>query len=100
MGMTKLGGMRARPSRAARAAARRRFVFDRRWDFDVAPARLWEAVSSTPSYQGWWPWLRAFNPVPLVGGVSTSCSIGPPLPYVLAVDLTIVDVVPQTVVAV
>ncbi|MGI9080573.1 MAG: hypothetical protein ACR2GF_07120 [Acidimicrobiales bacterium] len=52
-------------------------------------------LSDTSAYATWWPWLRAFDPVPLEPGATTHCSIGPPLPYVLSLDLAVVDVVAE-----
>jgi hypothetical protein len=52
-------------------------------------------LSDTSAFSGWWPWLRAFEPVELEPGAQTRCSIGPPLPYVLSVAISVVDVVPE-----
>jgi hypothetical protein len=75
-------------------------VFDRSWEFEVCPPHLWSLLSDTSAYSGWWPWLRAFEPVPLERGATTSCSIGPPLPYMLTVTIAVIDVVPEQSVAV
>jgi hypothetical protein len=69
------------------------FVFDRSWTFAVPRADLWSRLSDTSSFSTWWPWLRAFDPVPIEDGAATRCAIGPPLPYVLTVDLAVVRVV-------
>src|SRR4051812_32008169 len=76
------------------------FTFDRSWDFDVSPQRLWAVLEETPAYPRWWPWLRSFEPVALEVGARTRGTIGPPLPYVLAVDLHVIDVVPESLVEV
>ena len=70
-----------------------RFAFDRSWDFALPRAELWSRVSDTPSFSDWWPWLRAFDPVPIEVGAATRCTIGPPLPYVLTIDLEVTGVV-------
>jgi len=64
----------------------------------MAPSRLWALLSDTSAFPRWWPWLRSFEPVRLEPGASTRCSIGPPLPYMLHLDLTVLDVVPQELV--
>jgi hypothetical protein len=70
------------------------FAFDRTWEFDVAPHELWAVLSDTSAFSGWWPWLRSFDPIPLESGRSTRCAIGPPLPYLLRVNITITAVQP------
>lgn len=73
-----------------------RFAFDRSWDFDVAPTQLWALFCDTSSFTRWWPWLRSFDPVPLEVGAHTRCAIGPPLPYMLNVELDVVGAEPAT----
>lgn len=82
----------------AEAPGRMRFAFDRAWDFDVPVEQLWALFTDTASFSRWWPWLRQFTPVPLEPGARTSCSIGPPLPYLLNVDLLVTDVTPTSAV--
>ena len=69
------------------------FSFDRSWTFPVSRADLWSHVSDTSSFSTWWPWLRTFDAVPIEEGATTRCVIGPPLPYVLKVDLAVGRVV-------
>lgn len=69
------------------------FTFDRSWTFGVPRADLWSRLSDTSSFPRWWPWLRAFDEVPIEEGARTWCVIGPPLPYVLKVRLAVVRVV-------
>ena len=69
------------------------FAFDRSWDFELTRDDLWSRISDTSSFSTWWPWLRAFDPVPLEAGATTRAAIGPPLPYVLNVALEVADVV-------
>jgi hypothetical protein len=71
------------------------FTFDQSWDFDVPPERLWAACADTGSFRHWWPWLRRFDPVPLECGARTHAAIGPPLPYLLNVDLLVTAVEPE-----
>jgi hypothetical protein len=77
-----------------------RFAFDRTFDFDVSPGELWLRLSDTSSFRVWWPWLRSFDPVPLAPGARTTCAIGPPLPYVVTVDITVREVIPEELVRV
>jgi hypothetical protein len=93
-------GNRGPRSRLRRSAAPAPFLFDRSWEFEVPPKQLWSLLSDTSAYSGWWPWLQAFEPVPLEPGTSTRCSIGPPLPYMLAVTIAVIDVIPERSVAV
>jgi len=72
-----------------------KFAFDRSWEFPLLRAELWSRVSDTSSFSNWWPWLRAFDPVPLAAGATTKCTIGPPLPYVLSIDLEVARVVDE-----
>ena len=65
------------------------FSFDRSWTFAVPRAELWSRLSDTSSFSTWWPWLRDFDAVPIEEGARTQCVIGPPLPYVLKVDLVV-----------
>jgi len=76
------------------------FAFDRSWDFAVPRSELWSRLADTSSFSTWWPWLRSFDPVPLEVGATTRCVIGPPLPYVLTIDLEVAHVVEQESVAV
>ena len=71
------------------------FAFDRSWDFGVRRAELWSRLADTSSFTSWWPWLRSFDPVPLAEGSVTRCAIGPPLPYVLTIDLHVTRVVEE-----
>ena len=74
------------------------FTFDRSWEFETSPARLWAVLSDTAAFPRWWPWLRSFEPVSLEAGARTHCAIGPPLPYVLTVELTVLEVVQESLV--
>jgi hypothetical protein len=76
------------------------FVFDKTWAFDVSAAALWGLFTDTQSFTRWWPWLRRFDPVPLRPGERTRCSIGPPLPYLLNVELHVTRVVDHELVEV
>jgi uncharacterized protein YndB with AHSA1/START domain len=76
------------------------FGFDRSWEFELPPDQLWALLSDTSAFPTWWPWLRAFDPIPLEAGASTRCVIGPPLPYVLTVDIAIAEVVTERLVRV
>lgn len=72
---------------------------DRTYDFDVDRARLWRALSGVDAYPHWWPWLRDFRAVALLGGDVWTCVICPPLPYRLRLRVELDDVVPEELVA-
>ena len=57
---------------------------DRWYDFDVSPDAFWTAACQTQLYQGWWPWLQQFDAGLLAEGQVWSCSVRPPLPYVVS----------------
>lgn len=68
---------------------------DRRWRFDVDPPTLWAAMSDVDSYRSWWPWLVRLDAAAGFGaGARWSCTVRPPLPYVLRFTLDLVDVDP------
>ena len=68
---------------------------DRRWRFDADPPTLWAVVSDVDSYRSWWPWLVHFDAADGFGaGEHWSCTVRPPLPYVLRFTLDLVDVDP------
>jgi uncharacterized protein YndB with AHSA1/START domain len=77
-----------------------RFGFDRSFEFELPPDQLWTLLSDTSAFPRWWPWLRSFEAVPLEPGATTRCSIGPPLPYLINVDLAVDDVVTEKLLAV
>jgi uncharacterized protein YndB with AHSA1/START domain len=58
-----------------------RFDSDRRYQLAVAPAELWAALARVEDYQGWWPWLRAFDAAGLEGDDVWHCHVQPPVPY-------------------
>ena len=67
---------------------------DRRWRFDVDPPTLWAAMSDVDSYRSWWPWLVVFDAAGFDVGERWSCTVRPPLPYVLRFTLDLVEVDP------
>jgi uncharacterized protein YndB with AHSA1/START domain len=71
---------------------------DRRWGFDVGPAKLWEAIAAVEDYRRWWPWLRRFEAEGLVAGDVWSCVVQPPLPYTLRFKIAIDEVEPERLV--
>lgn len=76
------------------------FGFDRSFEFEIAASRLWSLLSDTSSFRLWWPWLRSFDAVPVEPGARTRAAIGPPLPYVLTVDIVVDEVVAEKLVSV
>ncbi len=71
---------------------------DRRYRFDVPPARLWSAATSVERYREWWPWLRRFDAERFAPGERWACQVQPPLPYVVRFDVVIDDVRPAELV--
>ena len=69
------------------------FRSDREWTFDVPPTVLWDRVTSTQDYPGWWPWLERFRPESgFCAGARWHCTVSPPLPYVLRFTVHLDDV--------
>ncbi|MEO5678566.1 MAG: SRPBCC family protein [Acidimicrobiales bacterium] len=67
---------------------------DRRVTFTSPPEVVWEAMTRTGDYTGWWPWLRRLDAAGLVAGDVWGCHVQPPLPYSLRFRITIGEVVP------
>ena len=68
---------------------------DRRFHFDVDPARFWSAIGSVEEYPRWWPWLRSFEAEGMVQGDEWRCTVKPPLPYVVRFTIHLDEVVPE-----
>jgi uncharacterized protein YndB with AHSA1/START domain len=71
------------------------FRYDRRFDFDVAPTDLWDALGRTDQYPQWWSWLRDLDGGELREGAVARCVVQAPLPYALRFDVEVQRVVPQ-----
>ena len=67
---------------------------DRSYRFDVPPDVVWAAIGSVDAYRSWWPWLRRFDADGLVTGDTWSCTVRPPLPYVLRFAVSLDEVRP------
>lgn len=65
------------------------FRFDRSWEFDLAPAALWDVVQRTDDFRHWWTWLRHFETTGLHSGALARCVIQAPLPYALHLDIEV-----------
>jgi hypothetical protein len=65
------------------------FRFDRSWEFDLAPAALWDVVQRTDDFRHWWTWLRHFETSGLHAGALARCVIQAPLPYALHLDIEV-----------
>ncbi len=76
----------------------RPFRFDGRWSFSATPDDLWQAFSDTERLQEWWPWLRTFDSPGLVEGTVSRCVVRAPVPYVVTIDIAILEVVPPRLV--
>jgi hypothetical protein len=74
------------------------FAFDRSWVFPLSPHQMWETLSRTEDFPQWWPWLRQFDAVPLAEGETAHCTIVPPLPYTLRLDISVVKATPAALV--
>jgi uncharacterized protein YndB with AHSA1/START domain len=70
------------------------FCSDRAWCFDDRREVVWRAMARTDRFDRWWPWLRDFDPGDgLRRGATWRCAVAPPLPYVVAFELHLDDVV-------
>ncbi len=76
----------------------RPFRFDGRWSFSATPEDLWRAFSETEALQERWPWLRTLETPGLVEGTVSRCVIRAPVPYVVTLDVALVEVVPRRLV--
>lgn len=65
---------------------------DRTYLFRQPPEEIWAAIDSVDSYRTWWPWLRRFDAGGLEEGDHWSCTIRPPLPYVLRFEVALESV--------
>ena len=65
---------------------------DRQYRFALPPDELWTAMAASDQYERWWPWLRSFEGGPLEAGVTWSCTVHPPLPYALRLDVHLIAV--------
>jgi uncharacterized protein YndB with AHSA1/START domain len=72
---------------------------DRTYLFPVPPPAVWDAMARVDAYRRWWPWLRRFDAVTLEAGDRWTCTVRPPLPYVLRFTVTIDEVEPARRVA-
>lgn len=59
---------------------------------DADPTAVWSAVQRVEDYRSWWPWLREFDGRVLAPGERWRCTIRPPLPWSLRVEVHLVDV--------
>lgn len=71
------------------------FATDRTYRFDVPLDVLWSALADTGSYTRWFPWLDAGRLGPLEAGTIAAVVVRPPLPYRLAIDVHLDEVVPR-----
>jgi uncharacterized protein YndB with AHSA1/START domain len=69
-----------------------RLTSNRELRFDADRSTVWAAMSRVADFPGWWPWLRGFDGTDLATGCVWSCLIQPPLPYALAVTVTLDEV--------
>jgi len=67
---------------------------DRWYDLPADRAAVWDSFTSTRRYRAWWPWLTEFDGVELAAGQQWSCTVSPPLPYLVRFRLELVEVDP------
>ena len=67
---------------------------DRTYRFDRPSTEVWDAIARVEAYPSWWPWLRRFEHGGLVPGARWTCTVVPPLPYVLRLEITISETLP------
>ena len=71
----------------------RTFPSDRTWQFPFDAAELWDRLTAIDEYPQWWPWLRRFDPGSGFAERSRwSCTVAPPLPYVVRFRVDLVEV--------
>jgi uncharacterized protein YndB with AHSA1/START domain len=71
---------------------------DRRYRFPVTTEQLWQRLGETADYRRWWPWLRHFEAGSLQTGEIWSCTVQPPVPYVLRFRIALEEVRPPALV--
>jgi hypothetical protein len=72
-----------------------RLTTDRRYRFSFPTDEFWTRISQVDRYQSWWPWLRRFDADGLCTGAMWSCTVQPPVPYVVRFSIALDDVVPE-----
>lgn len=55
-------------------------------------AQVWSALERVEDYPRWWPWLRHLDARSLSAGERWTCTIQPPLPWSLRVELLLDEV--------
>lgn len=65
---------------------------DHQYRFDQSAEVVWNAIGRTDSYRSWWPWLSEFEGDGLTVGDQWRCTIQPPMPYPLRMNITIDEV--------
>jgi uncharacterized protein YndB with AHSA1/START domain len=70
----------------------------RSYQFSANPEEVWRLLGRVDAYTRWWPWLRRFDATGLVPGDVWTCTIRPPLPYLLRAVVHVERVVPPTLV--
>ena len=67
---------------------------DRWYDLPASRSSVWRAFT-TRRFRAWWPWLVEFEGAALAAGQRWSCTVSPPLPYVVRFTLDLVEVRPH-----
>lgn len=71
------------------------FRFDQSWVFPVSSAELWAAICRTQDFAGWWAWLKELDVDGLVEGASARCVVRGPIPYTLAFEVHVHELIPE-----
>lgn len=59
---------------------------------EAPPDEVWAVLHRVGDYPSWWRWLRRFDARALAVGERWRCTIRPPLPWTLQVDVLLVAV--------
>jgi uncharacterized protein YndB with AHSA1/START domain len=75
------------------------FRFDREFELDASPDRLWAVLERTDEYPSWWSWLKTLEDGDLRQGAVAHCVVRAPLPYTLRFDVAVERVVPHELIS-
>jgi carbon monoxide dehydrogenase subunit G len=67
------------------------FRLDRRFEFAVPAAALWDRLTRIDDFPAWWPWLRSIEGDGFVTGGRTHVAVTAPVPWVLRLALEVTD---------
>ncbi|MHB8328984.1 MAG: SRPBCC family protein [Acidimicrobiales bacterium] len=63
--------------------------YSSRYDFDLPPREMWDAVEQPERFEAWWGWLREFRLEGggLVDGAVLHGLVSPPVPYQMRIEV-------------